>query len=116
MVFQELGHHLAVRIRGEGHTAALELLLDLQIVFNDSVVDQGDLSVLADMRVSVDVVGLAMGGPAGMANAQCALQISAAVGQVAEYPQAPLGLFHLQSLGLRADSDRCEDQIQSEHK
>ena len=79
---QQLGHHLRVGLRLEGHAVAQELLLDLHIVLNDAVVDQGNTAVLTDMGMGVDVVGLAVGGPAGVADAQGALHIGAAVDHV----------------------------------
>ena len=95
MEFQKLGHHLGVGIRGKFHAMALELFLDLQVVLDDAVVDQRDLSVFADVGMGVDIVGLSVGSPAGMADAQCALQVSAIVSQVAEHLKPALGLFHL---------------------
>ena len=44
--------------------------------------DQGNTAVLTDMGMGVDVVGLAVGGPAGVADAQGALHIGAAVDHV----------------------------------
>ena len=99
---QQLGHHLGVRIGVECDAQLLQVLLQLQIVLDNAVVDQGDLAVLADMGVGVGVVGLAVGGPAGMANAQSALQIGAAVDHVGEHLETALGLFHLEAAGLRA--------------
>ena len=47
------------------------------------------------MRVGVDVVWLAVGGPAGVADAQRAGQIRAVMGQLLQDLQATLGLSHL---------------------
>ena len=79
---QQLGHHLRVRVGGEVDALAHEVLLDFQIVFDDAVVDEGDPPVLADVGVGVDVIGLPVGGPAGMPDAQVPLQVRAAVDQV----------------------------------
>ena len=77
---------------------AQKLLLDLHIVFDDAVVHQRDSPVLADMGVCVDVIGLAMGSPAGMADAEGPLHIRAAVNHVRQHLKPPLGLINLQAL------------------
>ncbi len=79
---QQLGHHLRVRVGGEVDALAHQVLLELHVVFDDAVVDQGDPAVLADMGVGVDVIGLPVGGPAGVADAQAPVQVRAAVDQV----------------------------------
>ena len=66
---------------------------------------QGDFSVPADMGVSVHVVGFAVGGPAGVTNAQGALQIRPVMGQVRQDLETALGLSHLEAPGLRPDGD-----------
>ena len=98
---QQLGHHLRVRVGGEVDALAHQVLLQLQIVFNDAVVDDGDPPVLTDVGMGVDVVGLPVGGPAGVADAQVPLQIRAAVDQVGQRLQPPLGLAHLEPRRLR---------------
>ena len=105
MEFQQLRHHLGIRFGGEGHAMAEQKLLDLQIVFNDAVMNQGDVAAFADMGVGVDVVGFAVGGPAGVANAEGALHISSAMDHVGQGLQTALCLFHLQAKGLRTDGD-----------
>ena len=82
MEFQQLGHHLRIRVGLEGDALLEQVLLELHIVFNDAVVDQGDLPIGADVGVGVDVAGLAVGGPAGVSDAQRTLQIGAAVNHV----------------------------------
>ena len=49
--------------------------------------------------MGVNIVGLAVGGPAGVADAQVAGQISAVMGQILQHLQAALGLLHLQPCG-----------------
>ena len=93
---QQLGHHLRVRVGGEVDALAHQVLLELQIVFDDAVVDDGDPAVLADVGVGVDVVGLPVGGPAGVADAQAPLQVRAAVDQVRQHLQPSLGLADLE--------------------
>ena len=43
---------------------------------------QGDFSVPADVGVGVDVVGLPVGGPAGVPDTQGPLQVRPVMGQV----------------------------------
>ena len=58
------------------------------------------------MGVGIDVVRLAVGGPAGVTDAQGAGQIRAVMGQVLQHLQAALGLLHPHP--LRAiHSDAC---------
>ena len=70
---------------------------DLQIVFDDAIVHHGDAAVLGDLRVGVDVVRLAVGGPAGMADAERAGQRRAVIGFCDQILQPALGLFDLQN-------------------
>ena len=48
---------------------ALELVAQLGEVLDDAVVHHRDAALLAEVRVGVDVVGGAVGGPAGVADA-----------------------------------------------
>ena len=82
---------------------AHQVLFQLQIVFDDAVVDDGDPPVLTDVGVGVDVIGLPVGGPAGVADAQISLQVRAAVDQVRESLQPALGLADLEPRRLRPD-------------
>ncbi len=102
VIFQQLGYHLRVRVGGEDHAQLLQVFLDLQIVFDDAVVHQSDGTVLADMGMGVDVVGLAVGSPAGVSDAKAAVQIGAAVDHIAEHLQPALALFHLETMLFRA--------------
>ena len=62
--------------------------------------DDGDLAVLGDVRVGVDIVRFAVGGPAGMADAERAGQLCAAVGLGDQVLQTALGLCDLQNAVL----------------
>ena len=44
--------------------------------------DHGDPAILTDMGMGVDVIGLSMGSPAGMADTQRSFHISAAVDHI----------------------------------
>ena len=72
-----------------------EKFLDLQIVFNDPVVNHRDLPVLAQMGMGIDIIWLAVGGPAGVADAHPALQRLSAVHKGAEHLEPALGLSQL---------------------
>ena len=52
--------------------------------------------------MGVDVVGFAVGCPAGVADAQRPLHIGAVVNHIREYLETALGFAHLQALRLRA--------------
>ena len=104
IIFEQLRHDLAVGLGGEAHALFLEKAADFQIIFDDAVVDKGDFAVLAQMRVGIDVVRLAVGRPAGMADAGRAGERFAAVGHVEQVLQPALGLRHLQD-PVRRDAD-----------
>ena len=98
VVGQQLRHHLRICLGAEGDALADQIFLDLHIVFDDAVVHHRDAAVLAEVGVGVHVVGLPVGGPAGVPDADTAFHRLAAVHQSAEDLQPPLGLFHLQAL------------------
>ena len=50
--------------------ALLELLLQLRVVLDDAVVDDGDVARTVQVRVGVDGLGRAVGRPAGVADAR----------------------------------------------
>ena len=95
---QQLGHHLRVRLGAEGIALFQQLLFQLRVVFDDAVVHHGEAAALADLRVGVGVVGLAVGGPAGMADADNAGHGLALVRQVGQRLQTALGLLHTQTV------------------
>ena len=102
---QQLGHHLAVGLRGEFHPLAQQVFLDLLVVLDDAVVDQGHLAALAHMGMGVDVVGLAVGGPAGVADAQVPVEVRPVMAELPQRLQPALALADLQSQLLRPHSD-----------
>ena len=101
VILQQLGHHLAVGIRGEAHALPQKKILDLQIIFDNAVVHQGDLPVLGHMGMGIHVVGLPVGGPAGMADADAPLQRAAVLRQRPKRLEPPLALAHLQTPARR---------------
>ena len=66
IVVKQLGNDLGVGLGDEAEALVEQTLLDPLIVFNDSVVYDGNLLVTGIMRVCVDDGRLAMGRPAGM--------------------------------------------------
>ena len=99
-VGDELGHHLGVRLRGEGDPLAHKEFLQLRVILNDAVVDHGDLPAAADLGVGVYVAGGAVGGPAGVSDPRDAVHRGAAAEHVRENLKPPLGLIDLQRLRL----------------
>ena len=84
---------------------APQVLLDLLVVLNDAVVYQGHLAVGADMGMGVDVVGLAVSGPAGVADAKAPLEVRPVAAEVSQDLQPALALADLQAKLLRPDRD-----------
>ena len=105
VIFQQLGDDLRVGVRAEAHALCQQKFLDLQIVFDDAVMDDGHAAVLADVGMGVDVVRLAVRGPAGVPQADAALDGPAALDQVAQHLQAALGFLHLQHVLRRNDGN-----------
>jgi len=64
-----LDQHLGVRIALKGVAFAQEGFFQDGVVFYDAVVDQGQLPGLGVMGMGVDVAGFAVGGPAGVGDA-----------------------------------------------
>ena len=102
---EQLRHDLGIRFGFEGHALRDQKFLELDIVFDDAVVDDGKLAVLADVGVGVDVVRRAVGRPAGMAHADGALHIRAAVDEVAQCLEPAHGFFDLKLMPRRNDRD-----------
>ena len=104
-ILQKLSHDLRVRVGAEVYPLGDKEFLDLQVVFNDPVVNHRDLPVLAQMGMGVDVIRLAVGGPAGVSDTHPALQSLPAVHKGAEHLEPALGLSQLQALLLRQYRD-----------
>ena len=68
-VLDPLDQHLGVRIALKGVAFAQEGFFQDGVVFYDAVVDQGQLPGLGVMGMGVDVAGFAVGGPAGVGDA-----------------------------------------------
>jgi hypothetical protein len=66
-LLDEMSDHFGVGLRAEDVSPALELLLEGQIVLDNPIMDDRDLSVAVAVGVSVRVRWGAVGGPAGVA-------------------------------------------------
>ena len=69
---------------------ALQLLLELQVVFDDAVVDYDDIALAVAMGVRVLLSGTAVRGPAGVPDAERSIDRAQADGlfQIAQLPLA----------------------------
>ena len=65
----KIDQHLGVGFGAEGIALGLEIGLELEIVLDDAVVDDGESAVVALVRVGVAHGGLAVGGPARVPHA-----------------------------------------------
>ena len=88
-LFDEVGDNLGVGFGGEDVAPLLETALQFQVVFDDTVVDHGNLAVAAGKGVGVGVGGRAVGSPAGVAQSDSAVGV---VGLVA--PGQAVNLAH----------------------
>ena len=68
-IFDQLNKYLGIGIALERHTLFNELGLDVGIVLDDTVMDDGQVVALGIVRVSITAGGLAMRSPTGMGNA-----------------------------------------------
>lgn len=70
-VLDELHEHLRIGIGTETDALLLQACLDLGIVFDDAIVDDGQVARLRVVGVGVARRGLAMGGPTRVGNTDC---------------------------------------------
>jgi hypothetical protein len=73
MVGDQVGDDLGIGPRAEHVAELLELSFEGGIVFDDAVVHQGDFAVASGVGMGVDIIGLAVGRPAGVPDAQRAI-------------------------------------------
>ena len=71
---EQMGNDFGIGIGHEKVSFLDQLFLELDIIFNDPIVDDRDAVVDAAMGMGVDIRRFAVGGPAGMADAGCAGQ------------------------------------------
>ena len=108
--FEQLRHDLGIGLGLEGDALPDQKFLDLDVVLDDAVVDDGELAVFAHVGVGVDDVRCAVRRPAGVAKADAAFNIRAAMDLIAEDLQASDGLSHLQFL-LRGNDGHARGVI-----
>jgi len=71
--FHQMGHYFGIRLRQEFVPFFDQALLDVQIIFDDPVVNHHKIAMTIGVRMSVGVGRTAMGCPTGMADAQMSL-------------------------------------------
>ena len=96
--FKQLRHDLGIGLGLEGDALPDQEFLDLNIVFDDAVVNDGELSVLAHVGVGVGDIRRAVCRPAGVTKADAAFDVGAAVDLITEHLQPADSLSHLQFL------------------
>ena len=86
----EVGNHLGVGVGTEHDAAGLKLLPEAAMVLDDAVLDHRQTAAAIEMGMGVALLRLAMGGPAGMADAAVARgPLGLVTGR--EIDQLPLG-------------------------
>ena len=88
------------------HSAGDEEVLDLDVVFNDAVVNQRYFALLAGVGVGVYVVRLAVGRPAGVPDAGSAVQQRAVFRHRGKIFKPALALCNVQHAVFR-HADAC---------
>ena len=104
-LFNQVGDDLGVRLGDEFVALSGEFALQLEIVFNDSVVYDDDAPGAVAMGVGVLFGGASVGGPAGVADAEGAID-GMLDENLFEVGQLAGGAAHLEGgTGWRADGD-----------
>ncbi len=101
--FHEVHKYFGVRFAGKGVAVFEQGAFQHGVVFDDAVVDQCEPAVAADVRVGVDIVGFAVGCPAGMAHANMATRIFIA-GEFDEIGDFTFFLVNVQTAVLQGDA------------
>ena len=73
MAFHQVRHHFGVRLGGKGMPLCLQAVLELQVILDDAVVHHHHVAMAIAMRMRVLFGGTAVGGPAGVADAERAV-------------------------------------------
>ena len=108
--FQQLRHDLSIGLGLEPDALTDQKFLDLDVVFDDAVVDDGKLAVFAHVVVRVDDIRRAVRRPAGVTKADAALEARAAVDLFAEDLEPAHRFFDLQ-LSLRRNDGHARGVI-----
>ena len=82
--FEQMRHDLGIGVAAEGIPLLRQLLAERGVVLDDAVVDDGEASVIGNVRVRVELRRSAVGRPARMPDAADAAYLFAVVRQGAE--------------------------------
>ncbi|OPZ80565.1 MAG: hypothetical protein BWY77_01016 [bacterium ADurb.Bin431] len=74
ILLEEMAEHLAVGLGLEGMAFADELIAQEGKILNDAVVHHRDATAAVAVGMGIDRIGLAVGGPTGMADSQSTLR------------------------------------------
>ena len=94
-IFDQLYQHLRIRIRNKLHALGLELRLQLGIILNDTIVDNGQIARLGIMGMGIHRRRFTMRCPTGMGNADGATHILVTA-KLHQIVNLTLGLKHIQ--------------------
>ena len=105
MCFHEVGHDLSVGLGDELVAILLQLLFQLEVVFDDSVMYNDDLASAVAMGVGVLFGGAAVGGPARVPDAVGAFQrrLGDNLFEITKFARSAAN-FHFSVLGYDGDA------------
>ncbi len=81
-----------------------ELVLNIQVILNNTIVNTHNGPIVADVRMCVIFAGFTVGCPPGVADAAAALYRQAVVRLLGKSLQSSLCLYNLKGLALAANS------------
>ena len=90
---QQVRHHLGIRLADKLAALLQQMTAQLHVIFNDAVMHHRQRALHIHMRVRVQVAGLAVGGPAGVADAEAARK-GRSGGQFFQLGDAPRAFAH----------------------
>src|ERR1035438_9265128 len=111
ILLDQVGNDFGVGLGGELVAFGDQLLFQRKIVFDDSIVDDDDLSRAVAMRVGIFLGGAAVGGPAGVSDAVGAVKRLDA-DHFFEIAQLALGAPDLKALSV-SRSEEHTSELQS---
>ena len=85
--------NLRVRLRQEGISLLQQHRLEIQIVLHNTVMDQRNFPITADMRMGIEIRGCAVGRPSGMSDANISGQLLSIIAGFYQIGKSSL-LFH----------------------
>ena len=98
-VLDKVGEHLGVGRRLELVAALLQFLSQAEVVLYNAVVDEGDVARHGTVRVGIHLVGFAVGGPAGVGDADVPTDVFVS-GKSLQIRDFPLRLVDVQLVCL----------------